>query len=284
MLETTLSSAGVKDWSAPCRKLSVTKVTPHLGAEIGNIDLTKPLSDEEVQELHRAFAQNGVLFFRDQKISFDDHKRLAKYFGELHVHVGPSTESKALDDDPVVRRQHFDATSEKVSGEAWHTDQSCAAVPPLGSILYNHTIPPDGGGDTMFASMYEAYDHLTATMKTFLDGLTATHDGIRAFGPGAPINVHPVVPRHPVTGKKLLYVNPGQTSHINELSKRESRAVLDMLFEHCDDPRWQYRFRWHPHSIAFWDNRCLWHRAIWDYYPNERSGYRVQIKGTAPKR
>jgi taurine dioxygenase len=282
MIETAASFAEVPDWSAPCRKLSVTKVSPYIGAEIGNIDLTRPLQADEIDELRRAFAQNGVLFFRDQKISFDDQRRLAQYFGELHVHVGPSTSSKATEEDPVVRRQHFDEKSKRVSGEVWHTDQSCADIPPLGSILYNHTVPPDGGGDTLFASMYQAYDELSPTMKSFLDNLTATHDGTRAFGPGAPVNVHPVIPRHPVTGKKLIYVNPGQTSHINELSEGESKAVLAYLYEHCADLRWQVRFRWRAHSIAFWDNRCAWHRAIWDYFPNVRSGYRVQIKGAAP--
>jgi taurine dioxygenase len=282
MIDATPNRSDVKDWSAPCRKLGIRKLSPHVGAEVGNIDLTQPLQPDEIEELHRAFAQNGVLFFRDQKIDFEAQKRLARYFGELHIHVGPSTGSEALEEDPVVRRQHFDETSKKISGEAWHTDQSCADVPPMASILYNHTIPPDGGGDTLFASMYAAYDELTPRMKEFLEGLTATHDGSRAFGPGSPVNVHPVIPRHPVTGRKLVYVNPGQTSHINELSKSESKAVLEFLYEHCADLRWQIRFSWQPHSIAFWDNRCTWHRAIWDYFPNVRSGYRVQIKGAAP--
>jgi taurine dioxygenase len=169
-----------------------------------------------------------------------------------------------------------------VSGEVWHTDQSCADVPPLGSILYNHTIPPDGGGDTLFASMYKAYDELPPRMKEHLEGLTATHDGAFAFGKDAPVAVHPVVPRHPVTGRKLLYVNIGFTTKINDLSDKESAALLAFLFDHCADPRWQVRFRWEPHSIAFWDNRCTQHMAIWDYFPNTRSGYRVQIKGSAP--
>jgi taurine dioxygenase len=261
--------------------ITATPLSPNIGAEIGNIDLTKPLGNRQVEELHQAFAQYQVIFFRDQKIDFEAHKALARYFGELHIHVGPSTESVPVPGQPEIRALHFNESSEKVAGEIWHTDQSCAPIPPLGSILYLHTVPPDGGGDTMFASMYAAYDNLSDRMKAHLDGLTATHDGRRAFGPNAPINSHPVVARHPATGRKLLYINRGQTSHINELPRDESDALLAFLYQHCANPEWQVRFRWRPHSISFWDNRCTHHRAIWDYYPHTRSGFRIQIKGSA---
>jgi taurine dioxygenase len=261
--------------------IRVMKLTPHIGAEIDEIDLTKPLSNRQVDELHWAFAENLVIFFRDQKINHEQHKALARHFGELHVHVGPSTESKPLADQPEIRALHFDEKSEKVAGELWHTDQSCAAIPPLGSILYLHTVPPDGGGATLFASMYAAYDALSDKMKSYLEGMTATHDGRRAFGPNAPVTVHPVVVRHPVSGRKLLFVNRGQTSHINDVPRSESDAILAYLLNHCADPEWQVRFQWRPHSISFWDNRCTHHKAIWDYYPHVRSGFRIQIKGNA---
>ena len=262
--------------------ITVTPLSPHIGAEIGNIDLTKPLSNREVTELHEAFAAHQVIFFRDQKIDHEAHKALARHFGELHIHVGPSTESSPLPDQPEIRALHFDEASKKVAGETWHTDQSCAPIPPLGSMLYLHTVPPDGGGDTMFASMYSAYEALSPRMKSYLQGLTAMHDGRRAFGPNAPINVHPLIAKHPVTGKKLIFVNRGQTSHINEVPREESDAMLSFLYQHCARPEWQVRFRWRPHSIAFWDNRCTHHRAIWDYHPHVRSGFRIQIKGGAP--
>ena len=261
--------------------IKVRRLTPHIGAEIGNLDLTQPLSNVEVQELHEAFAENLVIFFRDQPIDHESHKRLARYFGELHIHVGPSTQSKPLPDQPEIRALHFDETSDEVAGELWHTDQSCAKVPPLGSILYLHTVPPDGGGPTLFASMYAAYEALSPTMQRFLEGLTATHDGSGPFGKNAPVSSHPVVPRHPVTGRKLLYVNRAMTTRINELSRGESDALLEYLFEHMAQPDFQIRFQWEPHSIAFWDNRCTQHKAIWDYYPHVRSGFRIQIKGTA---
>jgi taurine dioxygenase len=261
--------------------ITATPLTPNIGAEIGDIDLTKPLANRQVEELHQAFTKYQVIFFRDQKIDFEAHKALARHFGELHIHVGPSTESVPVEGEPEIRALHFTADSERVAGEVWHTDQSCAPIPPLGSILYLHTVPPDGGGDTMFASMYAAYDALSDRMKAYLDKLTATHDGRRVFGPNAPVNIHPVVAKHPVSGRKLLYINRGQTSHINEVPREESDAVLAFLCQHCAHPDFQLRFRWKPHSIAFWDNRCTHHRAIWDYWPNVRSGFRIQIKGSA---
>jgi taurine dioxygenase len=262
--------------------ITAKPLSPNVGAEIGNVDLTRPLSNLEVTELHEAFAKYQVIFFRDQKINFEQHKALAQHFGELHIHVGPSTESVPVEGEPHIRALHFTEASEKVAGERWHTDQSCADVPPLGSILYLHTVPPDGGGDTMFASMYAAYENLSERMKAHLDGLTATHDGRRAFGPNAPINVHPVITRHPVTGRKVLFVNPSQTSHINDIPREESDFLMSYLAQHCANPEWQVRFHWRPHSIAFWDNRCTHHKAIWDYWPHTRSGYRIQIKGSAP--
>ena len=261
--------------------ITATPASPHIGAEIGNIDLTQPLSELQVAELHTAFARYQVLFFRDQKISFDDHIRIASYFGPLGSHVGKSTISKTTN-NPLVRKFHYDETSTQISGENFHSDQSCAAVPPLGSMLYNHTLPPDGGGDTMFASMYAAYDALSDKMKQLLEGLTATHDGTRVFGPGTPISVHPVVTRHPVTGRKVLYVNTDFTSHINELPRPEADRILRYLIDHSIKPEWTCRFRWTPHSIAFWDNRCSQHKAVWDYWPHVRSGFRVQVEGTAP--
>jgi taurine dioxygenase len=260
--------------------IMVTPESPHIGAEIGNVDLSKPLSAAQLAQLKAAFLQYQVLFFRDQRISHDDQVRFASAFGPLGTHAGKTTISKETD-NPHVRKFHYDANSELISGENFHSDQSCAAVPPLGSMLYNHTVPPDGGGDTQFASMYAAYDALSPRMKTYLEGLTATHDGTRIFGPGTPVSVHPVVIRHPETGRKSIYVNTDFTSHINELPRLEADRLLQFLIDHCVNPQWTVRFRWKSHSIAFWDNRCVQHQAIWDYWPNVRSGYRVQIEGTA---
>ena len=259
-------------------QISVAPCSPYIGAEIGRIDLTRPLCDGQVTELRRAFTDYLVVFFRDQEISFEDHVRLAEYFGPIGAHVGVKTISNPTE-DPRVRLFHYDETTPKISGDIWHTDQSCAEFPPLGSILYNHTIPPNGGGDTIFASMYAAYDALSDRMKTYLDGLTALHDGARIFGPGTPAASHPVIVRHPESGKKLIYVNDAFTAKINDVPPEESDAILRFLYAHCARPEWSFRFRWRPHSIAFWDNRCAHHYAVPDYWPAVRSGYRVQIDG-----
>lgn len=260
--------------------ITVTPISPHIGAEIGNIDITKALHPQQVDEVKRAFHEHLVIFLRGQKIGFDDQIRFASHFGPLGRHVGASTISRTTD-NPYVRKFHYDETSTRISGENWHSDQSCAAIPPLGSMLYNHTVPPDGGGDTMFANLYKAYDALSPSMQRYLEGLTATHDGTRVFGPGTPVSVHPVITRHPVTGRKVIYVNTDFTSHINDVPRLESDRILQFLYEHCGRAEWTCRFRWTPHSIAFWDNRCTHHKAIWDYWPHVRSGYRVQIEGTA---
>ena len=261
--------------------ISVTRLSPHIGAEIGRIDLTKPLSNRQVEEVHEALIENQVIFFRDQPIDVPTLKSFARHFGKLHIHP-----LKGMDGHPEVRFIKADANSKHVSGEDWHTDMSCDPVPPMGSILHLHTLPPIGG-DTIFASMYAAYDALSPRMQTFLEGLTATHDGMLAFGrfdptKKYPVSVHPVITRHPVSKKKVIYVNRGFTARINELEPAESAAVLNFLYQHVEKPDFQMRFTWRKDSIAFWDNRCTQHLAIWDYYPNVRAGHRVQIDADQP--
>ena len=146
-------------------QITVTPSTPHIGAEIGNIDLTKPLSEKQLADLRAAFLKHGVIFFREQDLSFADQMRLAEYFGHVHIHVGGAgTASKPAEGYPAIRLQHFDAKSKRISGEVWHSDQSCSEIPPDGSILIQKILPPDGGGDTLFASAYAAYDALSEPM------------------------------------------------------------------------------------------------------------------------
>lgn len=262
--------------------ITVTPVSPKLGAEIGNIDLTKPLSDQEVSELKRAFTQHQVIFFRDQELTAEGLAKAASYFGtpeNFNPLIRESTSQKT--DHPVVRRLHYDEKSPRVAGENWHSDQTCVPVPPLGTMLYHHIVPPNGGGDTMFGSMYEAYEALSPKMKAYLEGLTATHDGSHIFGPNCPSSVHPVVVRHPESGRKLIFVNTTFTRRINELPRDEGVALLRFLLDHCARADWTCRFRWSPHSIAFWDNRCTHHRVIGDFWPHVRSGYRVQVEAPA---
>jgi len=269
--------------------LQVNPVTPRIGAEVLGIDLTATLSNHQVEELHTALAEHQVLFFRDQRLSLEQHKTLGRHFGELHIH--PNTPGP--EGHPEVLPIHADNNSKRIAGENWHSDVSCDIEPPLGSILHLHTVPPSGG-DTIFASQHAAYEALTPAFQTFLAGLTATHSGDRSYRRTNrllgindrdrvfPEAVHPVVRTHPVTKRKALFVNEGFTTRINELSEEESRAVLDFLYVHSTKPAFQVRFHWQPHSVAFWDNRAVQHIAMWDYFPQVRSGYRVTIKGDRP--
>ena len=273
--------------AAPYEMIEVRKLTPVVGAEIGNIDLSQPLSDAQFGELNRALAENQVVFFRDQHLTLDQHDAFGRLFGDLHVHpAAPSAPGH-----PGMMLIHADKDSPRADGEGWHTDVSCDPVPPMGSILYIKTCPPLGG-DTLFASMYAAYDSLSDGMKTYLEGLTAqhmgdyrgayAHHGVSDKDIANPSAVHPVIRVHPMTGRKCLYVNEGFTKRILGVPRDESEGVLNMLYEHMANPLFQCRFQWQANSIAFWDNRCVQHRAMWDYWPATRSGYRVTVRGDKP--
>ena len=276
------------DNSQPFETISVDKLTPIIGAEIGGIDLSKPLTNRQQDEIHRALAENLVIFFRDQMLSPEQHKSFGQLFGDLHMHPA----APHVDGHPELLKIYADKDSPRANGESWHSDVSCDAEPPMGSILYIKQCPPKGG-DTLFANMYAAYEALSDRMKTYLGGLTALHDGEHVyrgtyanFGvkdkPAYPRAEHPVVRTHPVTGKKGLFVNGGFTKHIIGVPYDESSAILRYLYEHMANPLFQCRFRWQPNSIAFWDNRCAQHRAMWDYWPHTRSGARVTVKGDKP--
>ena len=269
--------------------ISVAPVSPHLGADIAGIDLGTTLSNRQVEELHQALDVHQVLFFRDQMLDYDHAKALGRHFGELHIH--PNTPGPA--GHPEILPIHADASSKRVAGERWHSDVSCDPEPPFASILYLHTVPPVGG-DTLFASQYAAYEALSPRLKAYLEGLTAFHDGgpsyresnakqgIAETGKVYPSAVHPVVRTNPATGRKALYVNRGFTVRINELPEEEGRALLNFLIEHSTRPDFQVRFRWRANSVAVWDNRFVQHLAIWDYFPQVRSGFRVTVKGSRP--
>jgi taurine dioxygenase len=248
----------------PYETIEVTPTTPNIGAEIAGIDLSRPLGNRQVDELHDALAAHQVLFFRDQQLDYDSAKTFGRHFGDLHMH--PNTPGP--DGHPEILPIHADANSKRIAGERWHSDVSCDPEPPLGSILYLHTVPPVGG-DTLFASQYAAYDALSPRLKTYLEGLTAFHDGGPSYrATNAKIGVpetgrvypsanHPIVRTHPVTGRKALYVNRGFTQRINGLPDDEARALLAFLIEHSVKPDFQVRFRWRANSVAFWDNRTF---------------------------
>lgn len=269
--------------------ITVRPLTPVIGAELDGIDLRKPLDADTFRQIHAALLEHQAIFFRDQDIPVEKHKELGAWFGELVAHPN----EPGVEGHPEVMIIHADASSVRVAGERYHSDVSCSPEPPMGSILRIHTLP-DVGGDTVFVSMYAAYDALSEGMKRYLEGLTAIHDGAPYYrdvnervgrddtGRTFPRAEHPVIRTHPETGRKAIFVNEMFTTRVAGVPRAEGDAVLRFLYDHVKRPEFQCRFRWQKNSIAFWDNRCVQHSAIWDYFPAVRSGHRVTIKGDRP--
>jgi alpha-ketoglutarate-dependent taurine dioxygenase len=273
------------------RTIQVTPFSPALGAEVRGIDLAHGLTDETCREVRSAFLRFGVLFFKEQsEIPPAVQVAIGKMFGELHLHPA----APQMPGFPELFVIHTQRDSKVANGEFWHSDVSCDEEPPLGTMLQIQVLP-EIGGDTLFANMYAAYDALSGPMQQLLSGLTARHEsehvyrgrysdrGVDDRGKSYPQAVHPVIRTHPETGRKAIFVNRTFTTRINELTGAESDAVLSLLFDHCEQIDFQIRFRWERNDVAFWDNRCVMHRAIWDYWPHERKGRRVTIKGDRPR-
>ncbi len=271
--------------------ITIKPLNPIIGAELHGLDLGQELPEEDIRAVKAALDRYQVVFFRDQALSAEQHLAFGRRFGELHVH--PSVRGKPRDQWSEIMPVHADANTARIAGDKWHTDVSCDEKPPLASILHMTTVP-ECGGDTLFSSMYAAYEALSEPMQRLLTGMTATHDGAPNYDDRAkrgrdnnpdrvnPIAVHPVIATHPSTGRKTIYVNSAFTVRINELTQAESDAVLALLFAHVARPEFQCRFTWQRHSVAFWDNRAVQHYAVWDYYPAVRTGQRVTIRGERP--
>ena len=265
--------------------LEIETLTPHIGAKVRGVDLSHPLTNEHARDVHQAWIDWKILVFSNQHLNRDQHKAFARRWGKLHVH--PMQPTYGGDEEVLIVKTTRD--SAYTSGDGWHTDVTCDPVPPLGSMLYITETPTSGGGDTLFADMYLAYQMLSDPMKEFLNPLVAAHDGAGPYvgsykstppEGGYPKSQHPVIVTHPDSGKMLLYVNRGFTSHIVGLGRSESNAVLEMLYRLIDStPRLYCRVDWEPNTLAFWDNRCTQHHAVWDYWPNSRYGERVSIVG-----
>ena len=268
--------------------IEVTTITPKLGAEVSGADLAK-LSDQQVAEIKNAFREHLVLVFRDQNLTRDEQKAFGRLFGELQTH--PAKTNLGVPGDPEIFDINITPKTKVANGEAWHTDLSCEPIPPMASALYITEVPASGGGDTLFANMYEAYDTLSDGVKSMLCDLTAFHDGykdLKAYGfepkpeQTYPTASHPVVIAHQDTGRPVLFVNEPFTSHINELSSRESEAVLGMLYQHIEtNTRFHCRVKWQQNTVVLWDNRAVHHHAVWDYYPETRRGERVTMRQPA---
>jgi taurine dioxygenase len=276
------------------RKFPIRSLTPTIGAVIEEVDLSKPLDHEEIAEIRAALLAHKVIFFEDQHITPVEQRNFAARFGDLHTHplypgVPEAPELFILDNH----------ASNPTDNDAWHTDVTFIETPPLGAVLHAKLLPPDGG-DTIWSNMQAAFEGLSRPLREFLTTLDAVHDFTRGFpargtvakGAGAekhakaveehPPVVHPVVRTHPETGADGLFVNYGFTDKLVGLRRKESDAILNMLFEHVTKPEYLVRWKWTPNAVAFWDNRVTQHYAVNDYLPQRRVMHRATILGDRP--
>ncbi len=264
-----------------------------LGVEVTGVNLSKPLTEEIIEEIKDAHANYGVIVFPNQFISSEDLQRFGRYFGKLSVH--PFSTNTEGNPELII----FDNKegNPPASTDVWHTDETFRECPPMGTILYSKIIP-NYGGDTNFASMSAIYDGLSDRLQNFLSGLEAVHN----LGPFQNLFpdtaegrknkylaqekyqsvTHPVIRVHSVTGRKILFVNPQFTTHIKGMAEDESRSILDMLFKKTPMHEYHYRHKWDENMLIFWDNQAVQHSALHDYYPQQRMMERVTINNSQP--
>lgn len=270
--------------------LTIDKLTRTTGAVVEDIDL-RDVTDDTVTAIEAALMEHLVLFFPGQALSPQEQVALAARLGDIDVApFGPKHPD-------VPEMTVLDQQAPKGEGaDAWHSDNTFRTEPPKYTMLQSVLLPPTGG-DTCWANMYEAFDALSPAMQEFLDGLTSSHDlskmlelaiakgnsdaDLGAMREAYPVQHHPVVRRHPVTGRKALFVNGNFTTRIDQLSDAESDRILDLLFSHVQSPDFQCRYRWRPGTLTLWDNRCLQHYAVPDY-ESRRIMHRLTISGDQP--
>ena len=267
-----------------------------VGAFIEGIDLGQDLSDNIVGTLRSALGEHGVLFFRDQDISPEDHIAFAEKFAPINI----NRFFAHVEGHPKIAQVLKEPDQKKNIGGGWHTDHTYDIEPAMGSILVARETPPHGG-DTMYASTCRAYETLSDGFKSILKGLQGLHSSRHVFGPQARYMqkgedtagrlgnneaanqdaVHPLIIRHPISGRESIYVNPGFTIGIDGWTDAEAEPFLKILYDHIAKPEHTYRFQWAPGSIAFWDNRASWHYAVNDYHGARRLMHRITVEGQA---
>jgi len=273
------------------QQMKIRPASGAVGAEVRGLDISRPLPAITVAALREALGTHGVLFFHDQHLTEDQHIAFAEQFATINI----NRFFKPVEGFPKIAEVRKEPEQKKNIGGGWHTDHSYDQIPALGSILYAREVP-DHGGDTLFASMYAAYDALSDGMKATLSGMRAVHSSRHVFGakagrPGE-LNdrlgnaaaatqdaVHPVIITHPISGRRALYVNRDFTTHFEGWTADESRPLLQYLYQHGARPEFTCRFQWQSGSLAFWDNRATWHFAINDYHGQRRLMHRITLEG-----
>jgi taurine dioxygenase len=281
-------------------ELQIEPAAGHLGAEIRGVDLSTGCDEATLGAIRDALRDFLVVFVRDQKLDREAQLEFARRLGKPEVHPI----ANGMEGLPEVIRVLKPAGEEAFFGTSWHSDNSFFERPSAYTVLYGDEIPPYGG-DTEYASMATAYDHLSQPMKDFLAPLSAIHSATTAYDPRTTGDAkykgetaisytysdaihdeveHPVIRTHRESGRKCIYVNPMFTQRIVGLNPVESEALLAMLHRHATRPDFTCRFRWTPGTLAIWDNRAVQHYAIDDYRDYERVMYRVTIEGERPER
>ncbi len=262
------------------------------GAVVTDLQLAN-LTNDALVELRGVFAEYGLLFFRNQDLTPDQHLEFSERFGRIVINkfFKPTTEF------PQIAEVRKEKTQQTNIGGGWHTDHSYDAIPAMGSILVARTLPKTGG-DTQFANLAAAYDALPEDLKKRIENLRAVHSNTHLYGENGLYRLtdlseqlggmdrvgdatHPVVIIHPESGRKVLYVNPGHTIQFEGWDFTTSRALLDELYKHVVQPQFTCSFNWLPGSVTFWDNRCTWHQANNDYQGQARLMHRITLAGSA---
>ena len=273
-------------------QLEIRPISGALGAEILGVDLAAGVDEGTFERIRAAFREHGVIVIRDQDLTPEQHLGVARRFGAINV----NRFFTPIAGHPEVAEVRKEPHQKQNIGSRWRTDHSYDDAPALGSMIYAIEVPP-AGGDTLFASMSLAYETLSDGMKAMLSRLQAVHSSRHVFGPGHKAtpdvsdrfrnaeqavqdSVHPVVIRHPDTGRKVLYVNPTYTVRFDGWTEEESRPLLDFLYAHTARPEFSCRVRWEKGSLGLWDNRATWHAALNDYHGHRRLMHRVTIEGT----
>ena len=277
--------------------IRLRKLSHALGAEVCGIDVAKPMSESTFGEIYQAFLAHGILLFRDQDVTREQHIEFSRRFGALDRH------------DALPRDRHPDypellmVTNEpkadgspsdtRYTGRQWHSDMSFTTAPSLGSLLKSYAVP-EVGGDTLFASMYLAYDMLSAGMKQLISGLHGVHlSGTRKLANDTtgvaraeeqkrinPPVAQPVVRVHPETGRKALYIGE-KVKRFDGMTEEESGPLIDYLVRHATRPEFVYRHPWRRNDILAWDNRCVMHQALGDFDETQlRHMERTTVLGT----
>ena len=273
--------------------IQVEQLSPSVGAEISGVDLAEDLSDGQISEIRSALGEHGVIFFREQDVPPASHVAFARRFGDINI----NKYFHPVEGHPEIANVQRQPDERGATGWYWHTDHSYDQAPAMGSVFVARELPPVGG-DTMFAGMAAAYDALSDGLKSVLEDLYAWHTDLvcpevadtrlhNAFSDrlqgladqqGSRAR-HPVVIRHPISGRKVLYVNGGFTERIDGWSTAESQALLSYLYEHATQPQFTYRHRWRSGDVAFWDNRATLHCALDDCFGHRRVMHRITVEG-----